>query len=332
MTFMQQTDPWQGLSGVCNPLVFQAPKTWGDPLRQASMEMPQNVEGAVRYVRNNLIGRPWVDHLVLLTGVLYSQNLQYRTVLSSLSTLHCSFTSIFAELHLQSMHDWNVDKHFPMYLGGQIVAAHTAEQRLAFWRVYQVGSRHLKRWLNSLPQAERTRYAPYVLPWPSDQEELARLSGWKQVIAQRQAKRKADTDAIMPFYGELRAQAHLRYNLLMRLRKAYRQAIQLVEEGKAVLPLEFELREGGNDKRGQPETSRFIFRLWDRRTFVKHHRASLTISQNDDSIIAPSSPEPSTSTRNANVDPTPIRKTPISWSMSARRPNLERSPEPHCGF
>lgn len=274
MTSMPQTDPWQKLASICNPLVFQAPKTWGDPLRRATMEMPQNVEGAVRYIRNNLTGRPWMDHLVLMTAVLYSQNLQYRTVLSSLSTIHCSFTPIFVELQLQSMLEWNVDKHFPLYLSGQIVTAHTAEQRLAFWRAYQAGSRHLKRWLSGLPLAEQMRYAPFVLPFPDDPQELARLSGWKQVIAERQAKRKADTDAIMPFYGELRAQAHLRYNLLIRLRKAYRQAIQRVEDQKAALPLEFELREGSNDKGGEKASERLVFRLWDRRTFVKYHHDS----------------------------------------------------------
>ncbi len=278
MTSMQQTDPWQELTGLCDPLVLRAPKTWGDPLRSAHMEMPQNLEGAIRYIQNNLIGCLWVDHLVLLTGVLYSQNLQYRTVLASLSTLHCGLRVIFAELQLQSMSDWNVDKHLPLYLSGQIVAAHTAQQRLAFWRVYQAGSRHLKRWLTNLPPEEQARYAPDVFPFPDDQEELARLSGWKHVISERQEKRKADTDAIMPFSGELRAQAHLRYNMLMRLRKAYRRAIQMVEQGKAVLPFEFEMREGGRDRKGQPATERLIFRVWNRRTFVQHHPSSFSRS------------------------------------------------------
>ncbi len=278
MTSMQQTDPWQELDVFCDPLVLRAPKTWGDPLRSAHMERPQNLEGIIRYVHNNLIGCPWVDHLVLLTGVLYSQNLQYRTVLASLSTLHCGLTLICAELQLPSMRDWNVDKHLLLYLSGQIVAVHTAQQRLAFWRVYQAGSRHEKRWLTNLPHEERTRYAPYVLAWPSDPQELAQLSGWKHVISERQERRKADTDAIMPFYGELRAQAHVRYNLLMRLRKAYHRAIHMVEQGKAVLPFEFEMREGGNDQKGQPATERLIFRLWDRRTFVQHHHSSFSRS------------------------------------------------------
>jgi hypothetical protein len=57
-----------------------APKTWGDPLSSAQMSAPQNLQGVVGYVLRNLVEWPWNNHLVLLVAVLYSQNIQYRTI------------------------------------------------------------------------------------------------------------------------------------------------------------------------------------------------------------------------------------------------------------
>lgn len=278
--FSQQTkglaDPWPQLSGHWTSLVLRAPKTWGDPLRSLSMEMPQHLEGFVNYVLRNLVGLPWCDHLVLLAAVLYSQTIQYKTVKGNLSTLHACFTGLFSELSLQSMADWDVDHHLSLYLSRQIFDAHTAAQRVAFWRTYQAGSRHLKRWLSGLPAEQQTLSRPYVLPYPSDPPELTRLSDVRHVDYERQEKRKAETDALMPFYMDLRTQAHLRYNVLVRLRKAYYQAINMVESGKVSLPFAFEMREGGNERLKRAPTERFIFKLWDRRTFVQQHPVSFS--------------------------------------------------------
>lgn len=148
---------------------------------------------------------------------------------------------------------------------------HTASQRIRFWKKYQSASRHLKRWLAQLPTAQQERYRPYLLPYPADPYELTRLSGERHVTYNRQERRKEDTDAIMPFFAELRTQAHLRYNLVSRLRQAYHKAIKAVEQGKATLPFEFEMREGGNKQSNRPSTERLVFKLWDRRTFVLEH-------------------------------------------------------------
>src|SRR6266566_7037228 len=269
MTSSRQTDPWQKLTEHCTAEVLCAPKTWGDPLRSPVMDMPQNLEGLVSYVLRNVVGHPWCDHLTLLAAVLYSQNVQYRTVQISLGALHPGFTDLFPALGLKSITDWDVDKHLSLYLSGQVLDTHTVTQRVSFWKQYQTGSRHLKRWLIGLPPELQALYYPYVLPYPSDPYELTQLSGSAQVRLEQQEKRKADTDALMPVYTDLRTQAHLRYNLLVRVRKAYHKAIKAVESGQAVLPFEFEMREGGNTQR--PHTERLIFRLWDRRTFVLEH-------------------------------------------------------------
>jgi hypothetical protein len=267
----QLTDPWQDLVGHCAPEVLSAPKTWGDPLRPANMEMPRGLERLVNYLKRNVIGYPWINHLVLLVAVLYSNNLQYKTIANAMTVFHRGFSDLFSALNLHTMADWEVDTHLSLYLDGQLLNTHSPYMRWTFWKQYSVGSQHLKRWLAGLPTEQQRKYHPYILPWPRDPKELARLSGWKQVVTEQQEKRKAETDALMPVYMDLRTQAHLRYNLLVRIRKAYRQAIHLVESGKATLPLEFKLREGENKRLKQPPTECLVFRLWDRRTFVLKH-------------------------------------------------------------
>jgi len=236
-TFSPQTDPWVQLSAYCTPCVLRAPKTWGDPFRSPHMDMPQHLQGIISYVQNNLVNHAWCDHLVLLAAVLYSQNLQYKTIYGALGTLHCGLLDLFSECKLQSMADWEVDKHLALYLSGQVLPAHTAGQRARFWKRYQAASRHLKRWLASLPVEQQTLYRPYVLPYPDDPHELTQLSGGRQVEYEQQEKRKAETDAIMPFFADLRTQAHLRYNLLVRLGKAYHQAIKAVQQARRCSPL-----------------------------------------------------------------------------------------------
>lgn len=271
MTSVSLIDPWQELVGECAEEVLCAPKTWGDPMRSPQMDMPQGLSKVVAYLKHNVVGHPWANHLILLTAVLYSNHLQYRTILNTLTVFQSGFSELFSSLDLHTMEDWKVDTHLTLYLGKQILDTHTPYTRWSFWKHYAMGTRHMKRWLTSLPLEQQGRYQPYVFPTPGDPQELARLSGGRQVVLEQQEKRKAETDALMPFYMDLRTQAHLRYNLLVRLRKAYHQAIQLVQNGKVPLPLEFKLQEGGNERLKRPPTEALVFRLWDRRTFVLHH-------------------------------------------------------------
>lgn len=271
MTSPPLIDPWQELVDHCVPEVFSAPKTWGDPLRPPSMDVPRGLESNVAYLKRNVVGHLWVNHMVLLVSVLFSHNLQYKTVLEHLGVIHRGLANLFAAFHLQTMMDWNVDIHLTLYLKGEVLEAHSSHQRLAFWKSYLGVARHLRRWVTGLPEELQERYRPYLLPFPHDPVELAQWSGHARIEQEQQEKRKAETDAIMPFYMDLRTQSHLRYNLLLRLRKAYHKAIKTVEQGKAVLPFVFEMREGGSERKNLPPTERLVFKLWDRRTFVVEH-------------------------------------------------------------
>jgi integrase len=263
--FSPQNDPWEQLRHCCAPELFCVPKTWSDPFRSPDAEMPRSIQPAIIYMQNNLVEKPWCNTLALLVLVLAAHNVQSGTIQSRLSVLHTGLEKIFSALDLHAMADWNVDIHMMPYLTAQIVKTDTQAQRSAFWKQYRTSSRLMKRWLKGLPVEQQARYTPFVLPYPIDDQELINASKYREVMREQQEKRKEDADAIMPFYAELRMYGRFRYNLLVRIWKAYRQAISLVEKGQAKLPITFTLIEGGNEP---TSTDRLVFTLWDRQTLA----------------------------------------------------------------
>jgi hypothetical protein len=163
------------------------------------MEKPQQLEGMVRYIQNNVVGSPWCDALVLAMAVEYSHKVQYKTLLAAVTTLHRGLRSLFSTFSLEAMNQWEVDKHLSLYLSHQVIIEDTSSQRVAFWQAYQTASRHVKHWLNSLPSEQQKQYGRYIFPYPDDPLEMARLSERRTYLYERQQKRKEDTDAIMPF-------------------------------------------------------------------------------------------------------------------------------------
>ena len=73
----------------------------------------------------------------------------------------------------------------------------------------------------------------------------------------------------------MRAQAHLRYNCLVRLRQVYQEAVSQTQQDQRTFPVQFSYEKG-------PE--RWHFRLWDRRSFVlayaeRYSRQTVTNAQ-----------------------------------------------------
>jgi hypothetical protein len=89
----------------------------------------------------------------------------------------------------------------------------------------------------------------------------------KEVTQQQQRARKAETDAVVPRFAAIRAEAHFRYNRLARLRRAYLDALRTLKPG-ASFPLAFSYEEGGDKEHGIPAQERLRFKIWDRRSFV----------------------------------------------------------------
>ncbi|MHB8753064.1 MAG: site-specific integrase [Aggregatilineales bacterium] len=87
-----------------------------------------------------------------------------------------------------------------------------------------------------------------------------------RLLAEEQrTKRKVATDAIVPYFAALRAEAHFRHNKLARLLTAYKNALGEAKNTSAPLPFSFSLDEGAE---------RLWFRIWDYPTFILGHTNS----------------------------------------------------------
>lgn len=248
---------WESLDGLIVPEILHAPKTGGDPIGG----WPQVHERIVRYFLRNVTGTPWTNHLALIVAVLSARRQDVQTVRVTLMTLHARFSDIFSASKLQTMAEWKPDRYLPPYVRGEIVPQDSQYTRQLFLTRYSSATRHVQNWLDALPEAERQSYQRFVLPLPS-QFLYEQLSRWKEVKQQQEDHRKAETAAVVPHFAQLRAEAHFRFNRVLRLRLAYRQALSQILPDHSNLPLEFSYDEG------DPPRERLHFRLWDRRSFV----------------------------------------------------------------
>jgi integrase len=254
---MELDAPWLDLEGKIASKVLHAPKTGGDPHGEWAC-VPDRVVG---YFLRNVVGTPWADHLALIAAVLSARQRDPQTVRITIVALHARFTDLFAALGIKTINEWKNEVHLPLYLQGGIVPEDTLYTRHLFFRRYSSATRHVQSWLETLPDEERLRYQQFALPAVSPFLHDA-LSKEKEIVQQQQAHRKAETEAVLPHFAALRAEAHYRYNRLLRLRQAYQQAISQVLPDRSNLPLAFSYDEG------DPSVERLHFLLWDRRSFI----------------------------------------------------------------
>lgn len=263
---------WHRLEGRVAPEVLRAPKTAGDPHNNG--EWPDVHDKTVRFLERNAVGKPWGDHLALMAAVLSARRRDPQTVLLVMWALHPRFAAIFEQLNLSSMADWDAEKLVLAYLRGEVLPDDTQSVRTQFWSRYNAATKQLKGWIRSLPEAERVLYQRFVLKdvHPSDVEGLARTG---EVKLQQERRRKAETDAVVPRFADIRAEAHFRHNRLTRLRQAYYDAVaRLKQSGTGVLPFSFSYDEGGDSEQEESAQERLHFRIWDRRSFVLGHADS----------------------------------------------------------
>lgn len=248
---------WQDLQGTIAPAVLLAPKTGGDP----AGGWPAVHGQIVRYLLRNVAGMLWVNHLALIAAVCSARRQDVQTIRLTVMTLHARFSDIFSAMQLHTMEAWNPDQHLPLYLQGTIAPEDSQYTRQQFLTRYASATRRVQHWLDALPEDERQTYQPFAFP-VMGQFLYEQLSRWKEVIQQQQIQRKAETEAVVPHFAMLRAEAHFRYNRLTRLRQAYQQAVAQVLPDHSNLPLEFCYDEGN------PPQERLHFKVWDRRCFV----------------------------------------------------------------
>jgi hypothetical protein len=258
--FSQYT--WQQLEGKVAPEVLFAPKTGGDSTSTWRLMHPR----IVRYLLRNVVGELWIDQLTLVAAVLSARLRDVQTVHLTLRSLHARFSTIFPALGLETVDAWKPDLHLPSYLRGEISPSDSQTTRQLFLKRYISATKQVCNWLDTLPDAEKQKYRRFALPLVNP-ILIEKASKQKEVKQQQQEHRKAETEAVVPQFATLRAEAHFRYNRLVRLRRAYQQALEKVLSDHSNLPLEFSYDEG------DPPVERFHFKLWDRRSFVldPHH-------------------------------------------------------------
>ena len=257
-----QTATWEGLEGKIASEVLHAPRTAGDP--ESKGMWPSVHRRIVIYLENNVVGRPWANHLALLASVLVSRRRDVSTVKDALLNLHVRFTELFAELHVETMDEWDANRYMPAYLRGEVRPQETKATRLRFWQAYHASAKQLQVWFRSLPPETQLQYKRFLLlpvaPWL-----VEGLVERREVEQQQRQHRKSETDAVVPQLSALRTEAHFRFNRILRLRQAYLTALHEVQNQATSLPFAFSYEEG------KPPVERLHFRLWDRRTFVLAH-------------------------------------------------------------
>lgn len=258
---------WLQLKGRIAEEVFAAPKTVGDLLKKG--DWPRAYERSLYYLVVNVLDKPWANHLALLAAVMIGQRRDAQTVSQSLSALNHGFTHIFPALNLKTMDDWEPEKHIAVYLKGEILADHSLQKRAVFWSKYSSAMKHSRRWLQSLSAEEQDRYKTLIIP-EANPERIRGLINWQEVIAQQRRGRKSATDALLPQYADLRAEAHHRYAILSRLRQAYRDALMKLKGDS--LPFDFSYEEHAGPDEESPTRERLHFKIWDRRSFVLAHK------------------------------------------------------------
>jgi len=114
-------------------------------------------------------------------------------------------------------------------------------------------------------------YQSYALP-PLNYEVVRGLTKIGELEKLQRAKRKAETDAIVPHFAHIRAEAHLRCNRIERLYQVCKEIRERIQRTGESLPVSFSYDEGADDEQGIPAQERYHFRVWDRRSFVLAHQ------------------------------------------------------------
>lgn len=155
--------------------------------------------------------------------------------------------------------------HLYQYLKGDVYPNDSYDKRAKLYKAYNSSKYNVNKWIeNNLSLEEQEYYKQYLLQDASfDSREF---SFQKLAKEQAQQTRKDETDAIVSQLRTIRAKSNFRWNQMKRLRDAFHQQINKIENDSLPLPIEFYYDE--------PEHigERFRFRLWDKPSFVLNHQ------------------------------------------------------------
>ena len=228
-------------------------------------------EAPVKYFLNHCIDTPWQNQLLLYMLISGERNLDTHGIWVVTSMLNRRFREIFQAYDLPTFADFDTEKHMYEYFKCLIYPEHSNVQRKEFLTKYQTASYSTKKWFKSkLNQEQQEYFQQFLLPTPMFDHRDFSFS--KQAREQAQNTRKSETDAIVPYLPQIRAEANFRWNQMKRLRDAFLIGWEQAGKGDSMRPLEVRYDE--------PERirERFYFRLWDKPSFVLYHKEKFTES------------------------------------------------------
>lgn len=217
----------------------------------------------LKFFTRQVLDKSWANHLMLATLGQINQNKDYTTIRNLLQN-NSRFTDLFHAFGLSSMTDFNVDDHMYAYLKGSVYPEHSNSMRSGFNNNYRTMALQTKKWLeNHHTEEQKMQLEQFLFAMPSF--DSSDFSFAKQAKDQTRDTRKSETDAIVPYLPQIRAEGHFRLNQILRLRTSFQKTIEQAKRQAGSLPLKFEYNE--------PERigERFYFRLWDKPSFVLHH-------------------------------------------------------------
>ncbi len=249
-----ELESWQRLKDKVAPEVLQAPKTGGEPNGNWEPLHSKTVD----YLEKKIVGKPWANHFVLIAAIMSARHLDVWTIKNNLTCLDCRFSKLFIELGLKSMSEWKGEKHIISYLKRELVPKDSARTRTSFWNIYNTASKLVSNWFWSLSEIDKQIYQQFVMP-VVNYERVANFINYRQIKEETQQKRKTETDALLPHYSQLRAEAHFRYNKIVRLYEKWQEVQEIIKQRQEDFPFTFSYKE---------QQEQLHFRKWNRRSFV----------------------------------------------------------------
>jgi hypothetical protein len=196
----------------------------------------------MNYITVKTASRRWCNYLALFLGVAtcYTK-LDRQSIKSRLHSMHCRFDTIFTSYQLTDFSEWEPVEYLTRYMNDP-EGPDSLETRCEFMRSYTAVVRTIAVYLQAIPTEMRTPYQQWALPaLPAGVR--AQIAHDQDVRDLQAGRRKADSDAVSPYFAQMRGEAHLRWNALARLRQKYQEVVAQVEEGKATLPVSFSYEE-----------------------------------------------------------------------------------------
>ncbi|PGF22576.1 integrase [Bacillus thuringiensis] len=222
----------------------------------------------LRYFKNNCCGYPFTNHLALGLMVISNKNLNLKSIYANLAKISVCLKQLFQEIKLASLNDFDVDIHLSDYLRREILPSHSDNKRSDFFTKYKNVVKSVQKWYSTkLTREQQEVFTPFLLPQTHLESRDFKVNKTAKDASKR--KRKSETDAISKEFIKIRAEGGFRLNQVRRLRQKYLEVVEIVKDNSYPLPFEFSYIE--NKEREDKSKEIFLFRLWDKPSFVLHH-------------------------------------------------------------